>query len=270
MLASIQLVLLICSWWSFTKVFLFLAQELVVARFITKISNTTEFRSVRVTIFTMNSFKSPKYLCILFPSAPPIPKRYIGFISLSFVTPKIYGFHFPQPHNMWVSLCSKLNTQNVPPPPPPPLYANAVLVSFPLALTVPKFMGFISKFPSVPQPNNMRVSLPSTLNTQKCTSPSSLNTQVLYWFRLPQLWDDQNLWFSFPSAPWPNNMWVSLPSTLDTQNMSFPLLGSPLNTQAPYWFHLPQLCDYQNLLVSFPSAPQPNNIILCEFPFSQH
>ena len=116
MLASIQLVLLICSWWSFTKVFLFLAQELVVARFITKISNTPEFRSVRVTIFTMNSFKSPKYLCILFPSGPPQYPNDIGFISLSFVTPKIYGFHFPQPKNMWVSLCSKLNTQNVPPP----------------------------------------------------------------------------------------------------------------------------------------------------------
>ena len=62
--------------------------------------------------------KSQIFMHFVSLSTPPpsIPKRYIGFISLSFVTPKIYGFHFPQPKNMWVSLCSKLNTQNVPAP----------------------------------------------------------------------------------------------------------------------------------------------------------
>ena len=71
------------------------------------------------TLYWFRSQLPPQHLWVLLPSAPwpnnmwvllpstlntqnvsssSIPKHCIGFDSLSFVTTKIYGFHFPQPH----------------------------------------------------------------------------------------------------------------------------------------------------------------------------
>ena len=151
---------------------------------------------------------------------PSIRKRCIGFVSLGFDTPKIYGFHFEISLSPTAQQYASFPSLNLKHPkmslPLYPQYPSAVLVSSPSALRLPKFMGFISLSPMAQQ------------------------------------------YVSFPSLNFRHPKYVLPPPWI------------PLNTQAPYWFHLPQLCDYQNLLVSFPSAPQPNNIILCEFPFSQH
>ena len=79
---------------------------------------------------------------------PSIPKHHICFVSLSFVTTKIYWFHFPQPLDP--TICEfpfpQPWTPKICPFPSwdPPQYPSTVLVLFPSAFWLPKFMGLVS------------------------------------------------------------------------------------------------------------------------------
>ena len=66
---------------------------------------------------------------------PSIPKRCIGFVFLSFVTPKIYGFRSPQPHVPTIILCvfTSLSHHEIVLSFPQPVYTNNMQVSFPSA-----------------------------------------------------------------------------------------------------------------------------------------
>ena len=105
----------------------------------------------------------------------------MGFVSLS---------PMAQQYASFVSLNRKYPKNVLP---LPPQYPSAVLVSFPSALRLPKFMGFISLSPLTQQ----YVNFPTlSLNHPKYVLPPPeipLNTQVLYWFRFPQLCDSQNV-----------------------------------------------------------------------------
>ena len=163
--------------------------------------------------FTPLNLKHPKYVLpaqcpvtvlVSFPSALWLPKFKVSFPSA------------PWPNNMWVSLPSTLNTQNMYFP-HPPQYPRAVLVSFPSALRLPKFMVLVSLNPVAQQ----YVSFPSlNLKHPNYVLPPPLNSQALYWFHFPQLRDSQNLWVSFPSAPCPNNYIMRVHLSLTSWNSS--------------------------------------------------
>ena len=94
-------------------------------------------------------------------------------------------------------------------------------------------MGFISL-------NPMRVSFPSTANTQKMCFPSPLHTQALYWFRFPWHCQSQIYGFHFEISHSPTaQQYASFPSL----NLNHPKMSLPLHPQYP-----------SAVLVSSPSA----------------
>ena len=106
----------------------------------------------------------PNTVLVSIPSALWLPK-FMGFISLSptaqqYVSFPLFKIKHPK--------C----------PSPSPSIRKHCIGSVSLSFET-KIYGFHFKFPSAPRPNNMQVSLPSTLNTQKCASPTALNTQAL-------------------------------------------------------------------------------------------
>ena len=120
----------------------------------------------------------------------------------------------------------------------PPQYPSAVLVLFPSALRLPKFMGFISlspmaqqyaSFPSLNLKHPKHVLPPSPSIPKHCIGFISLSfeTPKIYGFHFLQPHGPTICEFPFPQL-----------LTLNTKKMCFP---SPLNTQALYWFCFPQL-----------------------------
>ena len=158
-------------------------------------------------------------------------------------TQALYWFRFSllwDSQNLRVSLPSTLNTQNM----SFPLLGSPLNTQALYWFCVPQLsdsQNLWVSFPSAPWPNNMRVSFPSTANTQKMCFPSPLNTQALYWFRFPQLLDSQNLWVSFPSAA-STQQYVNFP-TLSLNHPKYVLPPPEIPPQYP-----------STVLVSFPSA----------------